>query len=258
MKPLGLVFLLIFVQPACLTAQQVRDDLDVTDGANPTLRYGFYTSPSGQVQMGRYYFIDDGSDLRVSLVPFGRTVVELPVRGYDREAGTLEFGWEGRPVRECRLDRHGNDLFLGNCLEGEAVMPIAIRVVGSYDEEWTGAHLRVSRTDFDIVERAAQLFAEQDGRNLNGDRNCDDDKDGKRVSVFCALYLASIEVAGVYRHRRPAMQKVRDVLRQRFPGEYAHILRDINNRTDIADEDIAAALATARREMLPELPASER
>lgn len=258
MRALHLACLALFAIPTCLVAQQVRDNLDVTDGENPTLRYGFYTQPSGRVQMGRYYFIDDGYKLRVSLVPFGKTAVELPVRAYDRDTGLLKLGWEGRPERKCGLQRHGKDLFLGNCLEGEHVMPIAIRVAGIYDAQWTGSYFPVSPTDVDIVERASELFSDQPGRNLEGDRNCDDDAASGSLSVFCALYLASIEVAGVYRHRRPAIQSVRDVLRTRFPGEYEHMLRDINNRAEIPDSAFVEAFGAARAGLLLELPAAER
>jgi hypothetical protein len=90
-------------------------------------------------------------------------------------------------------------------------MPISIRVASEYDKEW----------------------------------HCDDDLLSGRFDVFCALYVASIEVDGVYRHRRPAMHAARDSLLDRFPGDYAHTLRDINNNKSISDEELAAALDAA-------------
>lgn len=226
-------------------SQQVWDEMDVVDGPNPTLRYGFYTEPSGRVTMGRYYFIDDGSNLRVRLVAFGKTAVELPVRKYDRERGALELGWDGKPDRRCRLDRQNDALYLGNCTEHLSVMPIAIRVANEYDAEWQGTYFPVSDVDLAIVEKTKQILEAQDQRNVNGDRNCDDDSESKRFSVFCALYVASIEIAGVYRHRRPAIHAVRDGLRARFPGDYAHMLRDINNNTSISDAEFVHALDAA-------------
>jgi hypothetical protein len=237
--------LLVFLVPAVSSSQQVRDELDVIDGPNPSLRYGFYTLPSGQVAMGRYYFIDDGDSLHVSLVPYGRTAIELPVHQFDRNRGMLELGWQGKPDRMCRLNRQNDALFLGNCIENELVMPIAIRVANPFDEEWLGMHLPVSDTDLEILARARQILESQDQRNLNGDRNCDDDLAANRFSVFCALYTASIEIAGVYRHRRPAMQAARGELLNRFPGDYAHRLRDINNNKSITDEELTESLAAA-------------
>jgi hypothetical protein len=238
-------------------AQQDWDELDVVDGANPTLRYGFYTEPTGQVQMGRYYFIDDGVQLRVRLAPYGRTAVELPVRRYDRDDGVLELGWEGKPDRTCRLKRQNKMLFLGNCIEKNVVMPIAIRVANESDAEWMGANFPVSDTDIAILEKAREIFGEQETRNLNGDRNCDDDAATGQFSVFCSLYQASIEVAGEYRHRRPAMQAVREELQRRYPGQYAHRLRDINNTATISNESLIEALDSARTRLVSELKGND-
>ena len=245
MSCLRLMFSLVILTPYCAMSQQVWDEMDVLDGPNPTLRYGFYTQPSGQLAMGRFYFIDEGDNLRISLVPFGKSAVELPVHQYDRDNGALELGWDGKPDRNCRLDRHNDALFLGNCIEDLKVMPIAIPVANRYDEEWMGLYLPVSDVDLAIIEKARKILESQDQRNLNGDRNCDDDLASNRFSVFCALYIASIEIDGVYRHRRPAIQAARDSLWENFPGEYAHMLRDINNDKSIQDEELIASLDAA-------------
>ena len=223
--------------------------MDVLDGSNPTLRYGFYTEAPSQMMMGRYYFIDDGNNLRVRLAPFGQTAVELPVQEYDRENGVLELTWEGKPGRRCRLNHYDEGLFLGNCIEDSAVLPIAIRIANDYDVEWQGTYFPVSKTDISIVARARQILTEQDRRNLDGDRNCDDDVESERVSIFCALYVASLEIDGIYRHRRPAMQAVRDTLWSRFPGEYVHTLRDINNNAEISDVELVEALDSAHSKL---------
>jgi len=245
MKCLRSIFLLAILAPVCAMSQQVWDEMDVIDGPNPTLRYGFYTELSGRVKMGRFYFIDDGSNLRVRLVAFGKTAVELPVRHYDRDNGVLELAWDSKPDRSCRLDRQSDALFLGNCVEALTVMPIAIRVVNEYDVEWQGTYFPVSEVDLAIIEKAKTILEAQDQRNFNGDRNCDDDLASNRFSVFCALYVASIETDGVYRHRRPAMQAARDGLWAQFPGEYAHLLRDINNNKSISDEELINTLEKA-------------
>jgi len=242
-----------FAIPVCTPAQQVWDEMDVVDGPNPTLRYGFYTEPSGQLMMGRYYFLDDGETLRVRLAPFGKTAVELPVLEFDRDEGVLELGWEGKSDRKCRLQRHEESLFLGNCLEDLKVMPIVIRVANDYDVQWQGTYFPVSDMDIAILDKARQLLAEQEQRNRNGDRNCDDDISAGRFSVFCALYYASIEIAGTYRHRRPAIQAVRDELWDRFPGDYAHMLRDINNNTDISDAAFIETFDLAKARLLSDL-----
>lgn len=243
----------ILLLPGVLLSQQIFDELDVVDGPNPTLRYGFFTEPSGQVQMGRYYFIDDGSRLQIMLAPYGKTVIELPVRNFDRDNGLLELGWEGLPERVCRLERQNATIFLGNCIEAFAVMPIAIRIEDERDVEWTGAYFAVSATDVAIVERAREIMVEQEQRNVNDDRNCDDDLDAGQFSIFCALYLASTEIDGVYRHRRPAMLAVREELRRRYPGQYLHTLRDINNNAELSDRSLTEALDSARDRLISEI-----
>lgn len=245
MSCLRFIFSLVILMPTRAMSQQVWDEMDVIDGPNPTLRYGFYTQASGQVAMGRYYFIDDGDSLRVRLVPFGKTAVELPVHKYDRDNGVLKLSWDGKPNRRCRLDRQNDELFLGNCIENLMVMPLAIRVANEYDEEWQGLRFPVSDVDLAIIAKAKQVLESQDQRNINGDRNCDDDLASNQFSVFCALYVASIEIDGVYRHRRPAMQAARDILWDRFPGDYAHMLRDINNNDSISDEELIMSLEKA-------------
>ncbi len=247
------VAICLLLLPVAGGAQQAWDDLDVIDGLNPTLRYGFYTEASGKVQMGRYYFVDDGNHLRVRLAPYGRTPVDLPVRAYDRATGELVLGWEGKPDRTCFLERQNDQLFLGNCIENLSVLPISIRIADERDNEWMGALFPVSGEDIEILEMAIKILKEQGQRNRRGDRNCDDDMANGQFSVFCALYSASIEVSGTYRHRRPAMRAVRKEALRRYPGQYAHRLRDINNRTDIEDEALIEVLESVRDQLSFEL-----
>lgn len=238
-----LASLLIFALPSLAHSQDQPED---DSGANSTLRFGFYTEASGQVRPARYEFIDDGENLRVSLALYGKTPVDLPVLVYDRAAGTLELGWSGHPDRRCRLDRAGENHFLGNCVEGEQVMPIAIREGNRFDAELMGQYLEVSETDIEILDRAARMLTDQPRRNVNDDRDCEGDAASGSVSVFCALYLASIEVSGIYRHRRPAIMAARMALFNLAPGDYEHLLRDINNNASIADGAFIEALESAQ------------
>ena len=241
-----LASLLIFALPSLLHSQdQPGDDSD----DNSNLRFGFYTEASGQVQPARYEFIEDEESLQVSLALYGNAPVDLPVLVYDRAAGTLELGWSGHPDRRCRLDRVGENHFLGNCVEGEHVMPIAIREGNRFDAELMGQYLEVSETDIKILDRAARMLADQPRRNMNDDRDCQDDAASGSVSVFCALYLASIEVSGIYRHRRPAIMAARMALLNRFFGDYEHLLQDINNNASIADGAFIEALESAQESL---------
>lgn len=245
--------LVLLTLPVSVFSEPDWDALDVIDGPNPTLRYGFYTESGGQVRMGRYYFIENDDQLRLRFAPYGKTPVELPVSSYDQATGKLIFGWDGRPDRTCELHRQNDRLFLGNCIEPLSVLPIAIRTADERDMEWMGAHFPVSVEDLEILERAKDLFEFQVRRNRQGDRNCDEDLARGQLSLFCALYAASIEVTGVYRHRRPAMRTLRQEAYLRYPGEYAHSLRDINNRADIDDDDLIDLIESARRQIEQQL-----
>ena len=234
-------------------AQENTDSLDVTDGDNPTLRYGFYTGMDGVVQPGRFYFVDDGESLEITLANYGQSPVKLPVLSYDRESGLLTLGWDGLPVRRCELQRYEPDLFLGNCVEGEAVMPMSIRISNDFDADMKGRWLRPSATDVAILTRAIAILEQQEQRNPEDDQICDDDISSGRYSVFCALYAASLDETGVYRHHRPAVAAARFQLLMRYPGEYVHLLRDINNNPEIPDDAIIDALRSERDDFAREL-----
>lgn len=235
-------------------AQEISwDKYDKIDGTNPTLRYGFYTESNGEIQMGRFYFIDDGVNLIVRLAPFGKTATDLPIREFNRTEGILELGWEGKPNCICRLVKQNESLFLGNCIEDNKVMPMAIRVANENDNEWMGSYFPVSETDIQILNKAKEILISKDSRNLNGERNCDDDIETGNFSLFCSLYYASIEVDGVYRHRRPAMRVAREEAVKRYPGEYLHELRDINNNPDITNQELVDILDSCIVKLTEEL-----
>lgn len=243
------VFLALLLVPALLQGQQTRDDLDQVRGDNPTLRYGYYTLPSGQQQAARYYFVDDGENLRVTLAQYGKPVVELPLSSFDREAGVLVLNWQDEPQRVCRLERQQGNAYLGACTDGAAPLPMTIRPMSRADHELMGLFAPPSATDVEILAAAHARFSAQQGRNLEDDRNCDDDIESGHYSLFCSLYLAQLEVTGAYMHRRPAMQTVRALLQKHYPGKYKHLLRDINNQPDISDAQLAETLLQAQATM---------
>jgi hypothetical protein len=68
-----------------------------------------------------------------------------------------------------------------------------------------------------------------------------------KLSLFCALQKASIEVGGSYQHRRTALQEVRFAVEDKTRGKaYQHRLRDFNNDQATTLADIRAVLAAAR------------
>jgi len=240
-----------------LNAQNEWDRYDVVDGKNPTLRYGFYVGETGQIELGRYYFLDYGQDLEIRLAPYGKPQTKLIVSRFDRKEGVLELVWGEDAAHTCRLIRHTDALFLGTCTQEERVSPMAIRTASRSDYEMMGLYFEPSRTDIAILQRAKAIMIGQAERNLNGDRDCSDDRADRRFSVYCAMYVASLETAGSYRHRRPAMQELRRSLTDRFPGEYIHQLRDINNDPSVTNERILEAIDLAIDRLTDMVPRSE-
>jgi hypothetical protein len=248
-KRLILIILLTFSLESI--AQDLSwDKYDVIDGPNPTLRYGYYTESNGMIKMGRYYFIDNGSELKVRLAPYGKTATDLPVLEFDRNKGFIKLGWDGKPHFECTLTNQGDSLFIGNCIEKNSVMPMVIRIANENDKEWMGVYFSVSDTDISILKKAKEIILSKDSRNLKADRNCDDDIETGNFSFYCALYYAAIEVDGVYRHRRPAMQAIRKEMVQRYPGNYVHRIRDINNNPEITNKELLDILDSVITELM--------
>lgn len=94
----------------------------------------------------------------------------------------------------------------------------------------------VDPLDVSIIESARAMLVSEDAWNREDDRKCD--RSEPRISLFCALRFASVDVTGTYQHRRAGLQEVRIALQDAAPNrDYAHRLRDFNNdpRTTLAD-----------------------
>lgn len=112
-----------------------------------------------------------------------------------------------------------------------------------------GLDLPVLSTDFDILAKARKILAQGVRWNRNDDRLCEDDARQRSWSLFCALYQASIDVSGVYLHRRPVLMEVRAVVGETTNRrQFEHILRDYNNLESTTFPEIVRVLdGTLRR-----------
>jgi hypothetical protein len=95
----------------------------------------------------------------------------------------------------------------------------------------------VSKTDIDIVRRAAQILDSPAKWNRTDNRVCP--PDSKTFSLYCALEKATDEVSKNFEHRGAAMQEARFVIEEIAPdaNRYSHRLMDYNNdpKTSFAD-----------------------
>lgn len=84
--------------------------------------------------------------------------------------------------------------------------------------------------DMVILETANQLISSIDDWNNEDDRQCEDDFDNKKWSLYCVMKQASIDVTGDFNHRGASLNEVRFSIMQKKPNaKYAHRLRDFNN-----------------------------
>lgn len=107
-------------------------------------------------------------------------------------------------------------------------------------------------TDVAIIDRARSILRNDTLWDRADDRECA--QGDTRFSLFCALYFASREVDGRYRHRRTALQEVRFAVEEATRGRaYEHRLRDFNNDPATRLQDLYAVLATARSRLIERL-----
>ena len=104
----------------------------------------------------------------------------------------------------------------------------AITAIGQADEE--NRNLVFDYSDLKIIQKADSILSDSSKWNKQDDRECADDIANGKYSLFCALYKASIDVTGVYVHRRAAMQVVRFIVEKYDDrGIKDHRLMDWNN-----------------------------
>jgi hypothetical protein len=98
-------------------------------------------------------------------------------------------------------------------------------------------------SDLKIIQRANAILASSSIWNKQDDRECNDDISNGHYSLYCALYKASIEITGVYVHRRAAMQIVRFTLEKYENGRVKnHRLMDWNNHPNTTFDEVKKVL----------------
>lgn len=98
-------------------------------------------------------------------------------------------------------------------------------------------------SDLKIIQRADSILADPSIWNKQDDRECNDDISAGHYSLYCALYKASIEITGVYVHRRAAMQIVRFTLEKYENGRVKnHRLMDWNNHPNTTFDEVKKVL----------------
>lgn len=98
------------------------------------------------------------------------------------------------------------------------------------------AEVPPSPVDLDIIRRASRMLSNVSAWNRSDNRQCP--ADAKTWSIYCAMQKATVETAGAFHHRRPALEVVRQIVDERTRDRpYEHRLMDYNNdpSTQLAD-----------------------
>ena len=101
-------------------------------------------------------------------------------------------------------------------------------------------------TDLKVVQRADSILSSPTIWNKDDDRECSDDISTGHYSLYCALYKASIEITGVYIHRKAALQIVRFTVEKYDNGRVInHRLMDWNNHPETTFDEVKKVLGEA-------------
>jgi hypothetical protein len=113
-------------------------------------------------------------------------------------------------------------------------------------------------SDLVIIQRADSLLSDTARWNRQDDRDCGDDIANGKYSLFCALYKASIDVAGEYLHRRTVMQAIRFIIGKDFRSRFNHHrLMDFNNNPETTFQDVKEVLKKTREIIISQLNEKE-
>jgi hypothetical protein len=122
-----------------------------------------------------------------------------------------------------------------------SIFSISLSTVGQTTKE--NQNLIFDSLDLKIIRRADSILIDQSKWNKQDERECNDDIANKKYSLYCSLYKASLDIAGEYIHRRPAMQIVRFTLEKYENGRVKeHRLMDWNNHPDTTFDEVKKVL----------------
>ncbi|MGH9340098.1 MAG: DUF6197 family protein [Acidobacteriota bacterium] len=210
----------------------------------PMVIYGYAFMDSGDSVFVRLEFSGAPENSVVRLAPFGQTPVDFPDVSIAPDTAWIAFTWPDREYHDCHLLRRAEFHWQGTCRSAGAARVISLG--GGYQPD-LGQRREPSQIDVQILIRARSILASSRAWNRKDERICVDDERTARVSLFCALYLASVEVDGSYLHSRAAMRAVRTVITDIARARISfHILVDFNNHPDTSFAEVLQVLDAAR------------
>lgn len=109
-----------------------------------------------------------------------------------------------------------------------------------------GEIIPVNKNDVRILLRASEILSDTAKWNRRDDRQCS--QKARKVSLYCALYRASVEINGEFDHRLGALEEIRRTVEEASKGKaYAHRLMEYNNDPTTKFSDIKDILLQTER-----------
>lgn len=122
---------------------------------------------------------------------------------------------------------------LSTCTQTENGLVFAI-------PDYEKRNIEVSQVDLDILVKADEILHDKDSWRKDPARVCGK---SRRITLYCALEKASIEVQGSYIHRQAALQEVRFVIDDRYRDRWErHRLTDFNAHPDTTFRDVKSVI----------------
>lgn len=212
------------------------------------LWFGLYTDDDGKIQQGRYKIIQEGRALKsIALEPYGKPRMDFVIIENDTVQRFVKVSWPNKPERIGTLIQNNDRYYSGNFEEGTKVLPMTIKAFDFQDAQLQGNWFKPTEIEVQIIGYAKKLLQSESHWNKKDNRICESKES---YSLFCALYEASIKVDGEYRHLRPALKFVREVIEQTYPKKYDHVLMDFNNAEEITFEELHKVLDLAQKNLL--------
>ena len=112
----------------------------------------------------------------------------------------------------------------------------------------------VTKNDLRIIRIAKGLLSEEKFWHKKDDRKCGDDLANKSYSLYCALRISSMEIEEKYNHRNAVLQKLRHLIKKKYPNrKWNHKLMDFNNMKETDYQDIVTILNEIEQDIIIEL-----
>ncbi|MDX2504306.1 MAG: hypothetical protein QNL62_07505 [Gammaproteobacteria bacterium] len=104
-------------------------------------------------------------------------------------------------------------------------------------------NIQVTEIDLSILLKVNELLKNKSLWNNSSIREC---RKSIKLSLFCALKNASVEITGNYVHRQPALQEVRFIIDDNYKSRWSvHRLADFNAHPDTSFEDVKSVITLA-------------